>query len=83
MSQYLAGQLDLVGDFHQLFYQQAWNTKYRGVPVIKNPLDLWVYQEILYEVKPAVIIETGTFAGGSALYLADLCAAMNGSCHHH
>lgn len=76
MPSYLAGQLDLVGDFHQLFYQQAWNTKYRGVPVIKNPLDLWVYQEILYEVKPGWIIETGTFAGGSALYLADLCEAM-------
>ena len=76
MPSYLAGQLDLVGDFHQLFYQQAWNTRYRGVPVIKNPLDLWVYQEILHEVKPGWIIETGTFAGGSALYLADLCEAM-------
>jgi cephalosporin hydroxylase len=30
----------------------------------------WVYQELLYEVRPHLVIETGTYAGGSALYLA-------------
>ncbi len=43
-----------------------------GVPVLKLPTDLWVYQEILHEVRPDLIVETGTFRGGSALYLASV-----------
>ncbi len=40
------------------------------MPVIKNPLDLWVYQEIVWDLRPTLIIETGTAYGGSALYFA-------------
>ena len=32
-----------------------------------------MYQEIIYECKPDLIIECGTWRGGSALYLANLC----------
>ncbi len=46
---------------------------YFGVPTQKNPLDLWVYQELLFEQRPDVIVEIGNFAGGSALALAHLC----------
>ena len=41
--------------------------------VLKNPLDLWIYQEILHRTRPDTIIETGTYEGGSALYLASVC----------
>jgi cephalosporin hydroxylase len=43
--------------------------------VIKWPLDLWIYQEILFapESRPDVIIETGTHHGGAALFLACVC----------
>lgn len=44
---------------------------YKGVACVKNPLDLWVYGEIIHETKPGLIVETGTFHGGSALWLAD------------
>ena len=44
-----------------------------GTQTLKNPLDLWVYQEIVFETKPELIVETGTYRGGSALYLASLC----------
>ncbi len=44
-----------------------------GVPMMKLPLDLWIYQEILHETRPDLIIETGTNDGGSALYLASVC----------
>ena len=44
-----------------------------GTPVLKCPLDLWMYQEILSETRPDVIVETGTHMGGSARYLAGIC----------
>lgn len=67
--------------FHRLYYHAAfdapprtWKTcTWLGVPAQKCPLDLFVYQEILFATRPAVIVETGTAAGGSALYLASLC----------
>jgi cephalosporin hydroxylase len=48
-------------------------TNWLGTQVIKCPLDLWIYQEILSETRPDVIVETGTWTGGSALYLASIC----------
>ena len=48
------------------------DTRYHGVQILKSPLDLWVYQEILFAHPVDVVVETGTFSGGSALYLAHL-----------
>jgi cephalosporin hydroxylase len=64
-----------VQDFHTLYYNsRVWlQTSWLGVPVQKCPLDLWAYQEILVEVNPALVVETGTAAGGSALFLATIC----------
>ena len=39
---------------------------------MRCPLDLWVYQEILYELKPDIVIETGTNEGGGAHFLASI-----------
>ena len=44
-----------------------------GINIQKCPMDLFIYQEILYDVRPDLIIETGTAAGGSAYYLAHIC----------
>ena len=64
-----------VQSFHRLYYDsKVWrDTYWQGVETQKTPLDLWIYQEILFELKPDVIVETGTFDGGSALYLATIC----------
>lgn len=43
-----------------------------GVRAWKNPLDAWIYQEILYEVRPDVVVEIGSAVGGAALYLSHL-----------
>jgi cephalosporin hydroxylase len=60
--------------FHRLYYGHSgrtWrNTYWLGISLQKCPLDLWVYQELLNEVQPQLVVETGTCAGGSALYLA-------------
>jgi cephalosporin hydroxylase len=61
--------------FHELYYEsRVWrNTFWLGVEALKCPLDLWIYQELLHEVRPRYIIETGTAGGGSALFLASIC----------
>jgi cephalosporin hydroxylase len=38
---------------------------------------MWVYQEILKETTPDLIIETGTLYGGSAYFLASMCDLLN------
>lgn len=43
-----------------------------GAKAMKNPLDAWIYQEIIYSVKPDIIIEIGSANGGGTLYLAHL-----------
>lgn len=65
-------------DFHRLYYESVvWtDTRWFGVRVQKCPLDLWVYQEIVVEKRPDVIIECGTRFGGSALFLATVCDSI-------
>src|SRR5262249_27593396 len=50
------------------------NYTYRGVPCVKSPIDLALYMKLIFERKPASIVEIGTFRGGSALFFADICA---------
>lgn len=42
--------------------------KWMGVRALKNPLDLWIYQEILHEVRPTAIVELGSAFGGGTLW---------------
>ena len=46
--------------------------QYKGVPCYKFPFDYVLYQMIIHDVRPDLIIEIGTLHGGSALYYADL-----------
>ena len=70
----------IVRQFHRLYYhsyERTWkDTRYRGVTIWKCPLDLWLYQELLHELRPQLIVETGTAFGGSAYFLGDLCDAL-------
>lgn len=51
-----------------VFDQVTW----MGVPTQKNVLDAWIYQEILHEVRPDVVVEIGSNTGGSTLFLAHM-----------
>jgi len=70
---------DVASAFHIAYYGSAAaggthrDTYWMGVPARKLPLDLWIYQEILNETRPDLIVETGTNYGGSALYMASMC----------
>jgi cephalosporin hydroxylase len=60
---------------HDVLYESdAWTeATWLGAQALKNPLDLWVYQEIMVETRPELVVETGTYRGGSAAYLASIC----------
>ncbi|MFL5913843.1 MAG: CmcI family methyltransferase [Gaiellaceae bacterium] len=47
-------------------------SRWMGVRSLKNPLDAWVYQEILFEVRPEVVVELGSAFGGSTLFLCHM-----------
>lgn len=48
------------------------HTQWMGIPAMKCPGDMWVYQELIHSLKVDLIIETGTLAGGSALFFAHM-----------
>jgi cephalosporin hydroxylase len=55
---------------------------YKGVETIKCPFDYVIYQMILNEIKPDLVIEIGTNHGGGALYIADILENIgNGIVH--
>lgn len=56
----------------QDIYQGHHQVTYKGVSAIKCPFDYLLYQMLIFELKPDLILEIGTNKGGSALYLADL-----------
>jgi len=51
---------------------------WQGTPIVKNPFDLVVYQELIHELKPDVIVECGTFRGGSTVFFSDMCRISGG-----
>ena len=46
--------------------------RWMGVKTLKNPLDCWIYQEILWDVRPDIILEIGSFAGGGTLFFCHM-----------
>jgi cephalosporin hydroxylase len=49
---------------------------YNGVEAIKCPFDYVMYQMILFDLKPDLVIEIGSNKGGGALYIADLLSII-------
>lgn len=73
-----SGDAEAVDRFHQLYYQR-WvddsdtiNLSWFGYRLLKCPMDLWMYQELLVRTRPDFVVEAGTYLGGSALYLATI-----------
>ena len=63
--------------YHQTSLSDAGRISWMGVRTAKCALDAWIYQEIIYRVRPDVIVEIGSDRGGSTLYFAHLLDAMN------
>jgi cephalosporin hydroxylase len=52
-------------------------TSWYGVAIQQTPTDMWMIQQIIVELKPDFLIETGTFKGGSALYYASVLQGLD------
>ncbi len=84
------GQTDVIGLYtreafetlSRVWLKIGWDQKYTysftwlGRPVIQLPEDLIRAQEVIYRLRPDVIIETGVAHGGSLVYYASLCQLM-------
>jgi cephalosporin hydroxylase len=71
---------ETVARFTQLYgttKTALWPNRWLGVPTLQNPMDVWVTQEIITEVKPDFVIESGTYKGGSAAIWAMLLEQVN------
>jgi len=66
----------------QAWLRSGWDAKYvysfawMGRPIIQLPDDMMRIQEVICKVRPDVIIETGVAHGGSLVFYATLCKAM-------
>jgi cephalosporin hydroxylase len=79
---------DIIREFHRLYYERGLHanygrglhagTRYHGIEAHKCPLDLWIFQEILCDVRPQLVIELGTYLGGTTLFLAHQLDALGG-----
>ena len=79
---YQLGTAEAFAIISELWLRSGWDTKYvygftwLGRPIIQLPEDMIRIQEVIYRVKPDVIIETGVAHGGSLVFYASLCKAM-------
>jgi len=57
-------------------HKWAYNFTWLGRPAIQFPNDAWAMQELIWEVKPDLIIETGIAHGGSLVFSASMLALL-------
>ncbi len=67
----------------RVWLRAGWDTKYvygftwLGRPIIQLPEDMIRIQEVIFSVQPDVIVETGVAHGGSLIFYASLCKALD------
>ena len=55
-----------------IYHKYSYNFTWLGLPIVQYPQDIMAMQEIIWTVKPDVIIETGVARGGSILFYASM-----------
>lgn len=79
--QKMIGDSSLIGTSRQWFdescrYNYSYNFTWLGRPIIQYPQDIIAMQEIIWEIKPELIIETGIAHGGSLIFYASMQAMV-------
>jgi cephalosporin hydroxylase len=80
----MAGDTELAEKAHEVFlrtceYKYSYNFSWLGRPIIQYPQDIVAMQEIIWQVKPDLIIETGIAHGGSLILYASLLELIGGA----
>lgn len=57
---------------HSLKHEYSYHFEWLGLPIIQYPQDIMAYQEIIWDIKPDLIIETGIARGGSLVLSASM-----------
>jgi cephalosporin hydroxylase len=69
-----------VGDaYHKAWYEsKVWHsgTTWMGIPVQKSGMDLVVYQELIWNIKPSLILEFGCWRGGSSAFFLTMAEML-------
>jgi cephalosporin hydroxylase len=66
----------VIADFARLYWDgersvsSFFNNTFMGVPTLQHPFDAWITQEIIFETAPDLVVECGSFFGGSAIMWA-------------
>src|SRR5579862_171157 len=65
--------------FQAVYYNSlVWtSTKWLGIASEQAPTDNWNMQELIVELRPDYVIETGTLYGGTTLFYADVLSYVN------
>lgn len=77
------GSPEAFGLISRAWLRSGWDAKYvygfswMGRPVIQLPEDMLRIQELIYRLRPDVVIETGIAHGGSLIFYASLMKAMD------
>jgi cephalosporin hydroxylase len=58
-------------------YKYSYNFSWMGRPIIQFPQDMVAMQELIWRVKPDLIIETGVAHGGSLILSASMLALLD------
>ena len=53
---------------------------HKGCPILKWPEDVMTLQQLFWDVRPAAIVELGSFNGGSAIWMADVLRMLEVEC---
>jgi cephalosporin hydroxylase len=56
--------------------EKEWLNEWCGITIRQFPQDLMIYQRLISQLEPDVIVETGTDAGGTSLYLASILEVL-------
>ena len=67
-------------------FEYSYHFNWLGLPIIQYPQDIVALQEIIYKIKPDLIVETGVARGGSVIFFASMLEMIGKGkeclCHH-
>lgn len=70
-----------INDYIFKIKEAKWNNfKWKGLTLMKDPMSISIYMQILQDIKPKTIIEFGTYEGGSSLWMSDLMNSLGENC---